>query len=200
MFAAGFQDHKIGPILGTSGNTGAGGANVWTRTDIENYLRQGTGDSDSQIKSLPNESEMRVAMRRSLRIREREGMPLEELGVVPDASLYISESTGIHKMTKQDLLSDNIDLINHAASILAKMPVYKLSLEISPDAEELKVKTETENVSRLDVFIDNRPQQSIDIKSNLTQFVLKRPQNKPSFIKVEGYKDNNLVARYRTKI
>ena len=200
MFAAGFQDHKIGPILGTSGNTGAGGANVWTHTDIENYLRQGTGDSDSQIKSLPNESEMRVAMRRSLRIREREGMPLEELGVVPDASLYISESTGIHKMTKQDLLSDNIDLINHAASILAKMPVYKLSLEISPDAEELKVKTETENVSRLDVFIDDRPQQSIDIKSNLTQFVLKRPQNKPSFIKVESYKDNNLVAAYRTKI
>ncbi|MFN2225829.1 MAG: S41 family peptidase, partial [Anaerolineae bacterium] len=29
IFSAGFQDHDIGPILGTSGNTGAGGANVW---------------------------------------------------------------------------------------------------------------------------------------------------------------------------
>jgi len=29
IFAAGFQDHQIGPLIGTSGNTGAGGANVW---------------------------------------------------------------------------------------------------------------------------------------------------------------------------
>ncbi len=29
IFSAGFQDHEIGTILGTSGATGAGGANVW---------------------------------------------------------------------------------------------------------------------------------------------------------------------------
>lgn len=33
IFTAGFQDHKIGTVLGTSGNTGAGGANVWTHSD-----------------------------------------------------------------------------------------------------------------------------------------------------------------------
>ena len=30
IFAAGFADHEIGPILGVDDNTGAGGANVWT--------------------------------------------------------------------------------------------------------------------------------------------------------------------------
>jgi Peptidase family S41 len=30
FFAAGFQDHMIGPVLGADDNTGAGGANVWT--------------------------------------------------------------------------------------------------------------------------------------------------------------------------
>ena len=34
IFAAGFQDHEIGPVIGTSGNTGAGGANVWTYDDV----------------------------------------------------------------------------------------------------------------------------------------------------------------------
>ena len=30
IFAAGFQDNQLGPILGTSATTGAGDANVWT--------------------------------------------------------------------------------------------------------------------------------------------------------------------------
>jgi hypothetical protein len=29
IFASGFQDHDIGPVLGVAGSTGAGGANVW---------------------------------------------------------------------------------------------------------------------------------------------------------------------------
>src|SRR5581483_1098103 len=34
MFAAGFQDNEIGEILGTSDNTGAGGANLWRYDDL----------------------------------------------------------------------------------------------------------------------------------------------------------------------
>jgi C-terminal processing protease CtpA/Prc len=194
IFAAGFQDHKIGPILGISGNTGAGGANVWTHTLLEHLIRQGTGDTDSPFKSLPNGAGMRVSIRRTLRVHEREGMPLEDLGVIPDASLYVVESTNVHKMTKEDLLNGNIDLINHAASILAKMPVYRISVDVSSNAERLTVKTKTENISRLDVFIDDRPQLSIDVINNSAQFVLERPRHKANFIKIKGFKDNNLVA------
>jgi hypothetical protein len=201
IFAAGFQDNNIGPILGTSGNTGAGGANVWTHELIEQLIRQGTGNTDSQIKSLPNGAAMRVAIRRTLRVHEREGMPLEDLGVIPDASQYDSESADIHKMTKQDVLNDNTDLINHAASILAKLPVYKILVEINPTGQNLTVKTLTENITRLDVFADDRPQLSIDVVDNSAQFILKKPpQQNQSIIKIEGYKKNDLVAVHRGMI
>lgn len=190
IFAAGFQDHKIGPILGTNGNTGAGGANVWTH----NLLKLLMGDTDSQFKSLPNEAGMRISIRRTLRIHEREGMPLEDLGVIPDE---------MHKMTKDDVLDGNVDLINHAASILTKLPLYKISVNviISSNAEKLTVKTETENISRLDVFIGSRPQLSVDVTNNSAKFVLeRRPQHEGLVLEIRGYKDNNLVAVKRAEV
>ena len=39
IFAAGFQDHMIGPIIGVDDNTGAGGANVWTPGAFEAAAR-----------------------------------------------------------------------------------------------------------------------------------------------------------------
>jgi C-terminal processing protease CtpA/Prc len=188
IFAAGFQDHKIGPILGISGNTGAGGANVWTHDLLKNLM----GDTDSPLKSLPNGAGMRVSIRRTLRVHEREGMPLEDLGVVPDL---------VHRMTKEDILNGNIDLINDASSILAKLPVYKISVDVvSSNSEKLMIKTETENISRLDVFIDDRPQLSIDVVNNLSEFILKRPVSGAHFLEIRGSKDGNLVAIRRAKI
>jgi hypothetical protein len=56
IFAAGFQDHEIGPILGTSGNTGDGGANVWPETLLEQLIRLRTADTD--LQSNPCQMEM----------------------------------------------------------------------------------------------------------------------------------------------
>jgi hypothetical protein len=130
---------------------------------------------------------VRVSLRRTLRIHEHEGMPLEDLGVIPNASVYDNKSADVHKMTKQNVLNNNIDLINHAASILAKIPIYRISTEISSNGEKLIVKTETINISRLDAYIDNRPQLSIDVRNNSAQFDLKKPEYDLSFIKIEGY-------------
>lgn len=200
IFAAGFQDHKIGPILGINGNTGAGGANVWTHNLLEHLIRQGTGNAESPFKSLPNQAGMRVSIRRTLRVHEREGMPLEDLGVIPDASQYVIGATDVHKMTKEDILNGNVDLITRAASILAKMPVYRLSVSFRSEAGKIIVKAETENITRLDLFIDNRPQQSVDVINNSGQCVLEQPELKTRSIKVEGYKDDNLVAVHRSEL
>ena len=56
IFAAGFQDNGVGPILGTNWNTGAGGANVWTHE----LIRMIIDDKESLIKPLTNGSGMRV--------------------------------------------------------------------------------------------------------------------------------------------
>lgn len=106
FFAAGFQDNGLGKILGVDTNTGAGGANVFTHSMLQTVL-PGPG---SPFRPLPNGAEMRVAIRASRRVGERAGLPLEDLGVEPDA---------IHRLTRRDLLEDNIDLINAAGRILA---------------------------------------------------------------------------------
>src|SRR5205823_7290474 len=91
IFAAGFQDHKIGEILGTSDNTGAGGANMWYYQDLIDALGKGAG---TRFKPLPRDTTFQLAMRRSVRVGDREGRPLEELGIAPDFR---------HYMTKTDL-------------------------------------------------------------------------------------------------
>jgi hypothetical protein len=76
IFAAGWQDHRIDPILGTQESAGAGGANVWTHELLGRYL---TG-AESPIRPLPRGSAMRVAIRRSTRVGPRSGESLEDLG------------------------------------------------------------------------------------------------------------------------
>ena len=78
IFAAGFQDNEVGKVLGTGGNTGAGGANFWSLDDL---LRAQKKDPKSPFKTLPKGAEMIVAMRRSIRVGLRAGSPLEEFGV-----------------------------------------------------------------------------------------------------------------------
>src|SRR5205814_5468495 len=57
IFAAGFQDHKIGEILGSSDNTGAGGANMWFYQDLIDALGKGAG---TQFKPLPRDTSFQL--------------------------------------------------------------------------------------------------------------------------------------------
>jgi hypothetical protein len=61
---------------------------------------------------------MHVALRRSTRVGVMSGTPLEDLGVIPDA---------IHKMTRDDVLQNNVDLIAHAASMLKDSRIHLLT-------------------------------------------------------------------------
>ncbi len=102
IFAAGFQDNKLGPILGTAGRTGAGGANVWTHDLLQLWLPEA-------IDQLPAGTGFRVALRRVTRVRSNEGIPLEDLGVEADIT---------HQLTKRDITDSNYDLISAAADAL----------------------------------------------------------------------------------
>lgn len=184
IFAGGFQDNEIGPILGTNKNTGAGGANLFTQEKLLDLI----GDP---LKALPNGAGMSVAIRRTLRVLGHEGMLMEDLGVAPNYK---------HDMTKDDVLNDNVNLINHAASILAKMPVYKISANLARSNGKLSITTITENISRLDVYLDGRPQKSMDITNNLVEFILELPEIGASLMELRGFKGDNLVAIQRVEI
>jgi C-terminal processing protease CtpA/Prc len=111
IFASGFQDHQLGKIVGIHGNTGAGGANVWTHSLLYHLTSQADGRS-KYFRPLPYGANFRVAVRRTLRVGPNAGIPLEDLGVKPDV---------IHRMTKKDLLGDNEDLTSKACELLAQM-------------------------------------------------------------------------------
>jgi Peptidase family S41 len=99
IFAAGFQDNRLGPILGTDEFTGAGGANVWSHELLRLSLPEVT-------EPLPGKASFRVALRRATRVGANVGVPLEDFGVAPEFQ---------HKMTLRDVTSKNEDLLNAAA-------------------------------------------------------------------------------------
>ena len=190
IFAAGFQDHEIGPILGTDGNTGAGGANVWEHQHLVNEVLPGEG---SVYQSLPNGAGMRVAIRRTLRVGRRAGTPVEDLGVVPDER---------HYMTREDILNSNVDLINKAGSMLAAItPVRGLKVNVNMSSPtQAVVVADTQEITRLDVYLADRPIKSLDVQGGQTTFHVAKTNAAQVTLEIRGFDGTQLVARYRTSI
>ena len=194
FFAAGFQDHEIGYILGADGNTGAGGANVWEHE----FLCKVMPGEKSVYKPLPNGAGMRVAIRRGLRVGKRAGMPVEDLGIIPDER---------HFMTKNDLLNDNVDLISKAGSLLAaQQPADAFSITLESNVQDAPPQTTkavvtTQGITRLDLYINDRPIQSVDVRNGTTTILFNvKPSNRMQTLEVRGFRRRWLVARYRTPI
>ena len=192
IFAAGFQDNGIGEILGTSDNTGAGGANMWYYEDLINALGKG---AKTQFKPLPRDTELQLAMRRSVRIGQREGRPLEELGITPDHR---------HHMTKRDLVNRNVDLIRKAARILETKPVYSLSVEpVKGGNRALRITASSkvrprdkQRISRVDIFVNGRPCKSLSARNGalLRKTVSLGKSRKFDWLVQAFDHDNKLVA------
>lgn len=183
IFAAGFQDHEIGPILGVDRTTGAGGANVWTH----DLLRKLVPDDVSQYEVLPNGAGMRVSIRRTLRVGRRSGTPVEDLGVLADHR---------HPLTRNDLLNGNVDLINHAASLLAGRPVRTLSVRVRrPTGGPRTVTVKSSGMDRLDFYLDDRPIASKDVTTATTALPL--DDKAVGTIEIRGFANQEPVARYR---
>ena len=187
ILIAGWQDHAIGPIIGTGGNTGAGGANVWTHALLANFL---TGP-DSPIRPLPNGASFRVAIRRTTRVGERSGDPVEDLGVVPDER---------HRLTLNDLLNDNEDLIARAGEILAGRPARLLSAETTPAGDAgLGVTVTTRGISRLDAYLDGRPRHTLDVTDGTATFEIGMQPGPTSVLELMGFDGGELVAARRLR-
>jgi hypothetical protein len=183
IFAAGFQDHEIGVILGCHDNTGAGGANVWEYRYLQNLAI-----ADNPFVDLPAKTSMRVAVRRSSRIGDRAGVPLEDLGVVPEDR---------HYMTRDDLLKNNVDLIEHAAKILARMERQTLAVEFVGSAPFAQVRIESSGVDRVDLLTANRPLQSVDVPRSPLTIDLARSVASGSVLTAYGYRGAKLVVSQR---
>ena len=203
MFAAGFQDNEIGEVLGTSDNTGAGGANVWWYQDLMNAVGS---NRRSPFKPLPRGADMLLAVRRSIRVGRNAGRPLEELGIVPDQR---------HRMTRRDVLGSNDDLIERAARILMKKPVYALSVKpfsrkegprgiVVTAVSKIEPPDNERNISRLDVYVNDRPYKSLDANGgsiHARRITLRKSRREKTDLLLEARDGaNNLVAVYRREL
>jgi hypothetical protein len=184
-------------ILGTGGNTGAGGANYWSLDDL---LLAQEKDTKSPFKKLPKGAEMIVAMRRSIRVGLRAGSPLEEFGVMPDF---------VHYMTRRDILEDNHDLLAEAAQIIRQQPAFRLSVKpfTRKDARGILLRAAStgpssgagSEISRVDIYVDHRPLRSIDARDGAVQskqFTVGRSRGRPLKVEVEASDRSGRLAAF----
>lgn len=182
IFAAGFQDHGIGPVLGLAEYTGAGGANVWTH----DLLRQLLPARNTPLKPLPRQAAFRVAIRRTTRVGAHAGELLEDLGVASDE---------IHHITPDDLLNDNKDLIEAAAGLMRGRMARCLEADVEATAAGVTIQVRSASLDRVDAYINERPVGSQDVRGDRCVFhaphqVLGRnPQ-----LRLEGFEDGALAA------
>jgi Peptidase family S41 len=185
IFTAGFRDHGIGTILGSDGNTGAGGANPFDHSLIRTlFSRAGKRGAGSPLEKLPNGCAFHVAVRRTLRVGAHAGALLEDLGVAPDKR---------HWMTKNDVMDHNTDLIAEAVRLLEVQPCYALAVDpFVPGATALKVTTR--NIATLDVLLDGRALYSGPVKDGNNEVPLGRRVRGQSRLELRGYRGAKLIA------
>ena len=184
IFAAGFQDHEIGPVLGVDDNTGAGGANVWTHGLLK-ALRNLPPDPESPYAALPRQADMRVAIRRTVRVGKLAGTPVEDLGVRSDHR---------HDMTRRDVLENNVDLLDAAGALLAGLPVRRLRVSPSrADDGALTLELTTGGLDRVDVYVDGRPRGSSDVTDGDTTLTVPDVPSTAT-LQVQGFAAGGLVA------
>jgi hypothetical protein len=186
IFAAGFQDHGIGIILGVDRNTGAGGANVWQQQHLRDLVLTGP---ESVYAQLPDGAGLRVSMRRTLRVGERAGMPVEDLGVIPDE---------YHPLTRRDVLEDNADLKDRAGAILTSMKSRSLRVRCTAAGrDEVTLQLRARGMDRIDVYVGTRPIASVDDGLRQRDVVVHRKGGTGDVVELLGYADELLVARFR---
>lgn len=182
MVIAAFRDNNLGTLIGTDGSTGAGGANVWDGSAVLAVLYAAKGKTETP---LPQGADITVALRRSTRVGKAAGEPIEDVGVAPDT---------IHRLTRNDLLTENADLIACAVSYLQNRKSYNLQVSISADATGMIVTTQ--NLSRIDIYVDGRPVQSTDVGDGTHPIPLTLGAAAKQ-LDVKGYLDDKHVASAR---
>lgn len=198
IFAASFQDHEIGPVIGTDPSTGGGGANMWTHRDCVDMAMP-----DQLLEHLPGGArhgpKLHYAVRRCVRVGRNQGMAIEEEGVRRDR---------VYNLTRDDLLSGDVDLLRFAANVLQEQNKKQFKVEIKIDGlpvslSESVIKVPAKDkTARVDIKIDlgestskiehiisvaGKFQKAVDITDGRASFSLDLDTSKPSIVRVETH-------------
>jgi len=181
FFAAGFQDHEIGLVLGVDDNTGAGGANVWQQADLRAKLPEGP------FKPLPGGAGLSVSLRRSLRVGKRwGGQVVEDLGVIRDAR---------HRMTRRDHLENNPDLMEKAGELLVQGTPRTLDVKVTArDSAAVTLEVTTAALDSVDVYVNGRPATTASVHDGANTITVPLSTSSDVLVRLEGFDDGTLAA------
>lgn len=153
IFAAGFQDHGIGLILGVDQQTGGGGANVWSHGNLLDYLPP---LPDLPLQPLPPVSAdadetqrptMSLAIRRCLRVGRNAGRAIEDTGVAAD--VYAPPNSA------EDLPAGFPTLIRLGCKLLAESADLSLEIrKVTFGEKTVEVELQTAVVDWLELELD----------------------------------------------
>jgi hypothetical protein len=127
---------------------------------------------------------MRVAIRRSLRVGDKAGTPLEDLGVVPSQR---------YDLTRDDVLHGNVGLLNYAGEILKSQPLRRLTANAVANSDgKLGVYiTEVRGVDRVDLHVDGRPRATVDVTGPA---IVELPGASEARVRLDGFANGDLVV------
>lgn len=185
IFAAGFQDHEIGPVIGVDPTTGAGGGNVWRHL----RLTQRASDLAPEVRQLPQGTQLRFAVRRCLRVGKNAGEPVEELGVVADHW---------HRPTYRDLTESNRDLLDFAIQRLGDMPRRDLDVQIDRADGRITVTSRMVGLDAVYAYVDDRPAGGgIADSQGHAEILIPNAGAQTRRIELQAYSGDSLAAQYK---
>jgi hypothetical protein len=218
IFVAGFQDHGIGAVIGTDERTGGGGGNVVTHSNLwANFkaTEAAAAALGNEVPSwplgdqLPRGVDLRVAIRRPLRVeepydRETPGRKLprrelaerkmEDVGVEPDCP---------HPVTRDDVLRGNRDLLASVARLLdeRKGQRRKLKERERRRAQDAPIVVETSGFDRLEWSIEGGGRGSLRVDAGGDAVEIDCRSGDPGkLLCLEGYRGGDDVPVARRKI
>lgn len=182
LFAAGFADNELGILVTVGEATGAGGANVWAPHHVEEAL----AGTPFQLAPLPAGIGYTVSIRRATRSGTADGLAIEDIGVRGHRS---------YAMTKRDLVDGNADLLAFCGKLLAARPRTVLRVERA-EAGNRELHVTTAGLDRLDVFVDERPRNSLALQDG--QSTVEIPDGWQS-VELAAYAQGQLRQRRRVE-
>jgi acyl-CoA thioesterase FadM len=101
-------------------------------------------------------------------------------------------------MTRDDILKKNVDLMEHAGKLLASMPVFQMAIKVAAGAgDTLKIQVDTQNIDRLDFYLDSRPQRSEQVSAQANNVAVELTRKGGKVLQLQGFLQDKLVAARR---
>jgi hypothetical protein len=97
-------------------------------------------------------------------------------------------------MTRRDLLEENVGLIKKASEILAGKQVKLLEAVISDQNDSLTIELVSSGISRVDIYVDNRPVLCQDVVDGANKLNIGKPSKGSRLLKMVGLEGNNAVT------